>query len=81
MKGEKKSKKQNKPTLIEMCLTNKLVLKQYGVSSVSHYIAVTSNMKYICNLILCKHKPTWRAECSIKVKRQGENSYLQWNLA
>lgn len=51
------------------------------VSSVSHYIAVTSNMKYVSNLILCKHKLTWKAEHSIEVKQQGENSYLQWNLA
>lgn len=28
-----------------MCPTNKLVLKQDGVGSVSHYIAVTTNMK------------------------------------
>lgn len=48
-----------------MSLTNKLVLKQFGVSSVSHYNAVTSNMKYVSNLILCKHKSTWKAECSI----------------
>lgn len=41
-----------------MCPTNKLVLKQDGVGSVSHYIAVTTNMKYVSNLILRKHKST-----------------------
>lgn len=46
-KKKEKKRNKNKPPLIEICLRSKMVLKQEGVGSVSHYSAVTSDMKYV----------------------------------